>query len=68
MSPVRIGVAVADLHDQSCSARVLRGFNEQRRGIVAGDDMGMNRIAEHGEPALQAGLPEGLAKFVLRAF
>ena len=35
---------------------------------MTGDDVGMNCIAEHGEAALQAGFPEGLAKFVLRAF
>src|ERR1700704_3022788 len=66
MPSVRIGLAVADLHDQSGSARVFGRLDQQRRRAVTRDDMRMNRIAEHGEPALQVGLPEGLAQFVLR--
>ena len=68
MSPVHVGIAVADFHDQPASRFAFRRLDQQRRREMAGDDVRVHRVAVHRKSPLQVGLPERFSEFVFRAF
>ena len=67
VTAIYVGVAISDLDNQAARAAGLRRFDHQWRGKPAGDDVRVDRIAEHREASLEIDIPERLPEFVLRA-